>query len=128
LSFDVRPPHPGLLFNALSGGNQQKALVAKWQQTNPKLMMLHEPTQGVDVGARQQIATVLRTAASNGASIICSSTDADQLATLCDRVLVFARGRIIAELMGDQMKGEHIREHVLNSASRQATDPLGERV
>ena len=64
--FDVRPNDPSLPYGALCGGNQQKALLAKWFQTEPTLLLLHEPTQGVDVGARQQIFELIRTAARSG--------------------------------------------------------------
>ena len=65
-TFDVRPAEPGYDYGALSGGNQQKALIAKWLQTDAALLLLHEPTQGVDVGARQQIFATIRAAADAG--------------------------------------------------------------
>jgi ribose transport system ATP-binding protein len=64
--FDVRPRDPSLLFGALSGGNQQKALLAKWFQTSPRLVLLDEPTQGVDVGARAQVFSAIAKAAEDG--------------------------------------------------------------
>jgi ribose transport system ATP-binding protein len=106
--FDVRPPDPRLTFRALSGGNQQKAMLAKWLQTKPALLFLHEPTQGVDVGARQQIFQLIRRAAADGAAVVCASTDYEQLAAVCDRVVVFGRGRVARELTGDQVTKERI--------------------
>jgi ribose transport system ATP-binding protein len=107
---DVRPNRPGLPLEALSGGNQQKVLLAKWLQTAPKLFLLDEPTQGVDVGARQQIFAALDLAASHGTTILCASTDYEQLAQIASRVLIFARGRIVAELTGAAISKERIAE------------------
>ena len=110
-SFDVRPSNPSLPYGALSGGNQQKALLAKWFQTSPRLLLLDEPTQGVDVGARAQIFALLRSAvAERGMEIVCASSDYEQLALLCDRVIVFGRGRIWRELAGDEITKERIIE------------------
>jgi|SRR6476646_4001491 ribose transport system ATP-binding protein len=114
-SFDVRPNDPRMLYSALSGGNQQKALLAKWLRGNPRLLLLHEPTQGVDVGARQQIFAMMGDAAEQGASVICASADYEQLAAVCDRVLIFARGRIVQQLVGHQVTKERITEQCYNS-------------
>jgi ribose transport system ATP-binding protein len=101
--FDVRPRDPGMALQSLSGGNAQKALVGKWLQLEIRLWLLLEPTQGVDVGARQQIIRDVRAAADRGTAVICSSNDHEQLALLCDRVLVFgSRGRI-RELTGSEI-------------------------
>jgi ribose transport system ATP-binding protein len=101
--FDVRPRDPAKTFQALSGGNQQKALVGKWLQLGMRVWLLHEPTQGVDVGARQQIFRDVRAAAAEGMTVLCASNDHEQLALLCDRVLVFgSRGRI-RELTGSEI-------------------------
>jgi ribose transport system ATP-binding protein len=108
--FDVRPPDPRLKYGSLSGGNQQKAMLAKWLQTKPSLLLLHEPTQGVDVGARQQIFQLTRKAAADGTAVVCVSTDYEQLAAVCDRVVVFGRGRVARELAGDQLTKERIAE------------------
>jgi ribose transport system ATP-binding protein len=98
--FDVRPRDPALPFQSLSGGNQQKVLLAKWFQTAPRLILLDEPAQGVDVGAREQVFAAIRDAAGSGAAILCASSDYEQLTAICDRVLIFDRGRIAAELSG----------------------------
>jgi ribose transport system ATP-binding protein len=109
--FDVRPSDPSLPYGALSGGNQQKALLAKWFQTEPRLLLLDEPTQGVDVGARQQIYELIRTAAQErGVHVLCASSDYEQLAALCDRVIVFGRGRIWRELVGAEVTKDRIIE------------------
>jgi ribose transport system ATP-binding protein len=114
-TFDVRPNDPRMLYSALSGGNQQKALLAKWLRGKPRLLLLHEPTQGVDVGARQQIFALMGDAAKQGASVICASADYEQLAAVCDRVLIFARGRIVQQLVGHQVTKERITEQCYNS-------------
>ena len=98
--FDVRPLAPRGLYASLSGGNQQRALLAKWLRTSPTLLLMHEPTQGVDVGARQQIFSAIREAARSGASVICASSDYEQLAAICDRALIFSHGRVVNELVG----------------------------
>ena len=109
--FDVRPNDPGLPYGALSGGNQQKALLAKWFQTEPRLLLLDEPTQGVDVGARQQIYGLIRAAVEErGMHVLCASSDYEQLSLLCDRVIVFGRGRVWRELVGDDVTKERIIE------------------
>ena len=97
--FDVRPARPELDYGSFSGGNQQKAMMAKWKQLEPTVMLLHEPTQGVDVGARQQIWSMIR-AATPTTSTVCASSDHEQLATICDRVGVIARGRLVGFLTG----------------------------
>jgi ribose transport system ATP-binding protein len=109
-SFDVRPSDPTLPCSSLSGGNQQKVLMAKWLQTRPTVLMVHEPTQGVDVGAREEIFSVLRSATAEGMGVLCASSDHEQLALICDRVLIFRQGRIVAELTGSKISKERISE------------------
>ena len=109
--FDVRPNDPSLPYGALSGGNQQKALLAKWFQTEPRLLLLDEPTQGVDVGARQQIFDLIRTAAGSAACTSCAQAPTTSSSpSLCDRVIVFGRGRIWRELVGDEVTKDRIIE------------------
>lgn len=115
--FDVRPRDPDALFGALSGGNQQKVLLAKWLESDPGLLLLHEPTQGVDVGAREQVFSLLGQAASDGLAVMCASSDAEQLAQVCDRVLVVARGEITKELVGSDLTKEEISKQVLQSVT-----------
>ena len=94
----VRPADPGMIVSQLSGGNQQKVLVGKWLCGQPKLLLLHEPTQGVDVGARRDLELAIGRAAEGGAAVMLASLDASELASMCDRVLVMREGRLDAEL------------------------------
>jgi ribose transport system ATP-binding protein len=108
--YEIRPNSPDLRLGSLSGGNAQKVLLAKWLIREPKLLMLDEPTQGVDVGTRQQVFDVIRKAAADGAAVVCASSDFEQLADLCTRVLVFARGVVVDELVGSHITKDNIAE------------------
>lgn len=114
-AFDVRPAEPHLEYGSFSGGNQQKTLMAKWQQLSPPVMLLHEPTQGVDVGARQQIFEMIR-GATDVSATICASSDYEQLAAICDRVGVLARGRLVGFLTGADVTKERIADSCLRSS------------
>jgi len=112
-----------MAYSALSGGNQQKVLLAKWFERRPSLLLLHEPTQGVDVGARYQIYAMVREAAAGGAAVLCASSDYEQLAMLCDRVLVFARGRLVGELTGEHVTKDRITAECLATATERTAPP-----
>ncbi|MEU6750541.1 sugar ABC transporter ATP-binding protein [Spirillospora sp. NPDC046719] len=101
--YDVRPANPDALLGTLSGGNQQKALLAKWFAMDPRVMLLHEPTQGVDVGARRQILEQIQLAAARGIGVLLVSAEHEDLAHICDRVLVFRGGRAAEGLSGDRL-------------------------
>jgi ribose transport system ATP-binding protein len=118
--FRVRPPTADATLGTLSGGNQQKVLLAKWVQTDPLLLLLHEPTQGVDVGAREEIFAYIRQAADRAVAILCASHDHEQLAMICDRVLVMSRGRVTGELAGDELSQRRITEACLMGRVRSA--------
>ncbi|MGD9537174.1 MAG: ATP-binding cassette domain-containing protein [Alphaproteobacteria bacterium] len=104
----------------LSGGNQQKAVLARSFLHDAKVIMIDEPTQGVDAKARFDIYQALRAKADQGATIILKSADAIELAGLCDRVLVFSRGRIIRELKGDEVTEPNIVSSFLTSRTGRA--------
>lgn len=106
--YNVQPPDPTLNLGGLSGGNQQKVVIAKAMAGQPKVLALIEPTTGVDVGARSDILTKLREVARDGTAVVCGSTDSGQLAQLCDRVIVLQRGRVVAELRGDDINQDRI--------------------
>jgi ribose transport system ATP-binding protein len=121
-TYDVRPNHPEMTLDSLSGGNQQKVLLAKWLQTGPHLLLLDEPTQGVDVGARQQIYQAIDEASAKGMTVLCASTDYEQLAQICDRVMIFARGVVVRQLAGAEISKENIAEQVYVSQSLRAPE------
>jgi ribose transport system ATP-binding protein len=107
----VRPPAPGRPLGTLSGGNQQKALLAKWFQRRPRVLLLHEPTQGVDVHAREDIfREIRRVAEEHDCAVLYISSDYDDFARICGRVLVFRFGRVVAELRGSDLSEERIVE------------------
>jgi ribose transport system ATP-binding protein len=108
--FDVRPADPDRLLATLSGGNQQKALMAKWLQNRPALLLLHEPTQGVDIGSRKQILRIVAEVAAAGAGILVASAEHEELANLCHRVLIFRHGAVAAELSGAALTETRIAE------------------
>jgi ribose transport system ATP-binding protein len=95
--------HVGSVTGQLSGGNQQKVVFAKWMDTDPTVMVLDDPTRGVDVGARAEMHRVVRQFAAQGKVVVVASTDLAELVELCDRVLVLQRGRIVAELAGERL-------------------------
>lgn len=108
--FEVRLQDPDQMLDSLSGGNQQKALLAKWLQSRPTLLLLHEPTQGVDIGSRRQIFAIIREVAQEGAAVLIASAEYEDLANICNRVLVMRRGRIVSELSGRDLTEERIVE------------------
>jgi ABC-type sugar transport system ATPase subunit len=93
---------PRSLVSTLSGGNQQKVVLGKWLTTNPKVMMLDEPTRGVDVGAKAEIYRLLFASAERGIGVVVSSSEVPELLTLCNRILVLFRGRVVATLLRDE--------------------------
>ncbi|RNL62897.1 sugar ABC transporter ATP-binding protein [Nocardioides marmoriginsengisoli] len=116
--FGVRPPDAlESAFGTFSGGNQQLILLAKWLRTDPALLLLDEPTQGVDVGAKARLHHHLVDAAGAGAAVVVASSDADELAALCHRVLIFSGGRIVATLEGADITPRNISIHSLGSAT-----------
>jgi ribose transport system ATP-binding protein len=118
--FDVRPYRPEAPMWTLSGGNQQKVILARWIKLDPKLLILDEPTQGVDVGAKEQIYELVEQAAESGVAVLVTSSDSDELERLCDRVLVFQRGVVYTELAGPAVNKSAIDRAVLAVTAAEA--------
>ena len=94
----------------LSGGNQQKVVIGRWLQKPPRVLILDEPTRGVDIGARDEIHKLIRGLAEKGMAVLVISSEPDELPDLCDRVLVMAEGRIVRELTGADLSRAAIVE------------------
>ena len=95
---NLRPPNPEQPLKLFSGGNQQKVVLAKWLRAQPRVLLLDDPTQGVDVGAKAAIYELIIAARRNGAGVLLCSSDTKELVQLCDRVLVFNGGRVVSEV------------------------------
>ncbi len=109
-AFDVRPPEGSARFGGLSGGNQQKVLIGKWLLLHPRVLVLGDPTYGVDPGAREAIFAAIKDAAAHGICVLFFSTEPEQLVRVCDRVLILGDGAITKELSGSSLKLDEIME------------------
>ena len=107
-SVGLRPNRPELAIESLSGGNQQKVVVGRWLATGRRLLILEDPTSGVDVGAKAEIYRLVNKAVASGLAVLVVSTDFEEVALLCHRALVFNRGAILAELAGDALTIEAV--------------------
>ncbi len=101
---------------SLSGGNQQKVLIAKWVETRPKVFLLDEPTRGIDVGARQEIYALIRRWIDDGIAIVLITSELEELIGLSDRILVMHRGKISAEYSRAQAAQELILRAAMGDA------------
>lgn len=122
-AFGVRPPNPNALISSLSGGNQQRVVLARWLEDQPRVLVLHEPTQGVDVGTRAEINGMLRHLAATGVSIIWISTDFDELADVAGRVLICSDGVIAAQIDSGPITRDRITAEVYAAGARTAASP-----
>jgi methyl-galactoside transport system ATP-binding protein len=104
----TKTPSPKTLIMNLSGGNQQKVLLARWLLTNPEILLLDEPTRGIDVGAKYEIYSIIADLAQQGKSIIMISSEMPELLGMSDRVMVMSEGRLTGILDGDKATEEEI--------------------
>jgi len=110
---------------SLSGGNQQKVVIAKWLIRQPRILLLSDPTRGIDVGTKQEIYQLLRRLADEGAAIVFYSTDYDELIGCCDRVLVLYEGRIKKELVGPEITEQNLIASALDLPVGQLSPSTG---
>jgi len=125
--YAVSPADPGAVTGNLSGGNQQKLVIGKWMSTRPRVLVVHEPTQAVDVGAKAEIFRLLADAAADGMAAVVVSVEYDDLAHLCDRVLVVGAGRIVAELAGVELGPESLATAAFRSGVESPAEPASMR-
>ena len=113
-ALDIRPVDDELSALSLSGGNQQKTLLAKWlSRTDPKVLIADEPTRGVDVGAKAKIYQDLRALAERGVGVLVISSELPEILGLCDRIVVFSEGRIVATLVNEHLVQEDIMRDIM---------------
>jgi ribose transport system ATP-binding protein len=123
-ALSVKTPSAETTVSALSGGNQQKVVLARALLSQPAILVADEPTQGVDVGARAEIYKILRDVSEGGVPVVVASSDAKELEGLCDRVIVMSRGAVVETLTGDDITEERLIQAAVRATghSRQATE------
>jgi ribose transport system ATP-binding protein len=113
-TFSIRAPSTTAPLSLLSGGNQQKVLLARWLRRNARVLLLDEPTHGVDVAARSDIYEAVRASIADGACAIVVSSDFEELVRVCDRVLVLAKGRVVAEATQPHLDRQWVEERAFH--------------
>ena len=119
--FGIRSPSPATDIHRLSGGNQQKVVLARWLSQSPKVVVLDEPTRGVDVGAKAEIYALVERLRETGVSVLLASSELPEILGTCDRVLVLHEGRLVAELDRASATEEAIMRAATNSGTVTAT-------
>jgi simple sugar transport system ATP-binding protein len=107
-ALDIRPANPDALIRNLSGGNQQKVLLARWLVTHPELLILDEPTRGIDIGAKTQIQKLVNKLAADGMSILFISSELEEVLRVSDRVAVIKDRAMVAEINNDGVSVEDV--------------------
>jgi ABC-type sugar transport system ATPase subunit len=111
--YRISAPDAGSKVVNLSGGNQQKVAIAKALLTKPRILILDEPTRGIDIGAKAEIYSMMRDLADSGMGIILISSELPEIIGICDRVIVMNKGRVSAELPGEGIDEETILRHAM---------------
>ncbi|MFF4129927.1 ATP-binding cassette domain-containing protein, partial [Microbispora rosea] len=126
-ALDIRPPDPRRPIRTLSGGNQQKAVLGRWLAEDRKLLLLDEPTRGVDVGARAELYALVRRLADDGIGVLLVSSEVPEVLGLADRVLVVREGRIVHEAPAEDLDEHQVLDLVMVSAEQTTgTGPASE--
>jgi len=123
-SLDIKTPRIQQLVETLSGGNQQKVVIARWLCSSARIFLFDEPTRGIDVGAKSEIYSLVRKLAEDGAGIFIISSEVEELVDICDRVYVLRQGRIVNELDRESISKEAILASALTGSAGGNGDPL----
>jgi putative multiple sugar transport system ATP-binding protein len=97
----------------LSGGNQQKVVLSKWLFANPEILILDEPTRGIDVGAKYEIYTIINRLASEGKAIILISSELPEILGVCDRIYVMRDGKVVGEMPASEASQEKVMTYIM---------------
>jgi simple sugar transport system ATP-binding protein len=119
-SLDIRPADPDRQMKFLSGGNQQKAILARWLATEPRLLILDEPTRGIDIGAHAEILKMIERLCAEGMSLVVISSELEELTAVAHRVIVLSDRRHVAELVGAQVTTDNIMQAIATSSRTEA--------
>jgi len=117
-SLDIRTPSEMQLARNLSGGNQQKVVIAKWMCTSPKILILDEPTRGIDIGAKKEIYDLINQLAEQGVALILISSELTEVLGLSDRIIVMHEGAVKGEIKGDEATQEKIMHMAFSKPGR----------
>jgi simple sugar transport system ATP-binding protein len=111
-ALNINPPNPEQLIKNLSGGNQQKVLLARWLLTDPKLLILDEPTRGIDIGAKAEIQKLVMSLSQKGVSVLFISSELEEVLRVSDRIVVLRDRRKVKELQGDEMSEQSVMKAI----------------
>lgn len=115
--FDIKLAHPSIRVSSLSGGNQQKVVIGKWLGTNPEILLMDEPTAGVDIGTKSEILDLVRKIADSGKSVILVSSELPELLSVSDRILVLKDGHVSKSLNRDEIPSEEFLQLAIQGAA-----------
>ncbi|WP_313615065.1 sugar ABC transporter ATP-binding protein [Agrobacterium sp.] len=121
-SLDIRPADRERPIKFLSGGNQQKAILARWLATNPRLLILDEPTRGIDIGAHAEILKMIEKLCEQGMSLVVISSELEELTAIAHRVIVLSDRKHVAELSGDAVNADAIMQAIADAAAASRTE------
>src|SRR4051794_23209896 len=114
----IKAPNVAVITGKLSGGNQQKVVLSKWLFANPEILLLDEPTRGIDVGAKYEIYTIINRLASEGKGIVVISSELPEILGLCNRIYVMSEGKIIAEMAAAAASQEAIMTSIMQQQQK----------
>jgi ribose transport system ATP-binding protein len=120
--FSIKAENPEQVVATLSGGNQQKVVVARWMEAKVALLVLEEPTIGVDIGSKAEIYHLLQLSLKKGMAVLLISSDFEEVERICHRALVFSRGRVVAEIPHDALNIENLTASAAGGAADTAME------